>query len=431
MTGAAAGASTIRSKSQPKKSTEVDKADEPKGTGSEAEEEADNKQKSRSTSRGMFNKLKGKKEEKAEEKKEEHEEKKAEKEEAKVEKEVEKSVEAAAVGAAAPLDAPSTGTFVRGTAWWSDADVCTAERVIGAPVEDQQEPAAESGAVVKEEAPITKSEEKAAKQNKRSSIFGRMSSGFSGFKSPSKEKAEKDAELKPEVPAKDTTVSETAPQIPEPATETTETPTVTSTEPESKEEGKPAEAAKEKLDEVSPQQKGFLSGLPFMNKRNRSVSPSTNMKEAPKKEEGPVKEEASPVEPAAVAAPEEATKPAEVPATTETTTDKPTEKVEEPTSTPNKRSSVFGNLGRRASKAFKGMQSPVKKENTAPTAAETKSEEATETVAAEDKPIVNGESKAAEPSEQKPDQTIGDVVPGAVDAGQPQHQATPTVTASA
>ncbi|KAI7098202.1 hypothetical protein KC316_g21171, partial [Hortaea werneckii] len=58
----------------------------------------------------------------------------------------------------------------------------------------------------------------------------------------------------------------------------------------------------------------------------------------------------------------------------------------------------------------------------------------------EDKPAVNGESKATEPSsEQKPAETIGDVVPGAVNMGETEHQqpqqtqqqAPPTVAASA
>ncbi|KAI7562827.1 hypothetical protein KC343_g21899, partial [Hortaea werneckii] len=286
-----------------------------------------------------------------------------------------------------------------------------------------------------------KPEEKAAKQNKRSSIFGRMSSGFSGFKSPSKEKSEKEVELKPEVPAKDNAVSESAPQIPEPATETTETPAANA-EAE-KADNKPAEAAEKKPEETT-QQKGFLSGLPFMNKRNRSVSPSANATETP------AKEESAPVEPTTVAAPDETIKPAaaETPATdsnAEKADEKPAEKVEEPKalaeSTPNKRSSMFGNIGRRASKAFKGMQSPTKKENAAPAAAEAKKEESTAEGAAtksdEDKPAVNGESKATEPStEQKPSETIGDVVPGAVNVGetehqQPQQQAPPAVAASA
>ncbi|KAI7525690.1 hypothetical protein KC331_g17386 [Hortaea werneckii] len=271
-----------------------------------------------------------------------------------------------------------------------------------------------------------------------------MSSGFSGFKSPSKEKSEKDAELKPEVPAKDSAVSESAPQLPEPATETTETPAANA-EAE-KADSKPAEAAEKKPEEAT-QQKGFLSGLPFMNKRNRSVSPSANATETP------AKEESAPVEPTTVAAPDETIKPAaaETPATdgnAEKADEKPAEKAEEPKApaeaTPNKRSSMFGNIGRRASKAFKGMQSPTKKENAAPVAAEGKKEESAAEGAAtksdEDKPAVDGESKATEPSsEQKPAETIGDVVPGAVNVGenehqqpqQPQQQAPPTVAASA
>ena len=384
----------------------------------------------------MFNKLKGKKDEVATKAEEKKEEKKEEQEEKKAEKEGEKSVEATptsdGAGAAAPQE---TGMSPSEHVWWTaDTDAFVAERAVGAPVEDKQEPAAESGAVATEETPAAKPEEKAAKQNKRTSIFGRMSSGLSayGFKSPAKEKSEKDAELKPETPAKDTGVAETAPQLPKPETEP-ETSAAAATE-ESKADEKPAEATKDKPEEASTQQKGFLSGLPFMNKRNRSVSPSANATEASKKEETPATKDESAVEPTTVVAPEETVKPAETPAATEST-DKPAEKSEEPAkeaeATPNKRSSMFGNLGRRASKAFNRMQSPNKKENAAPAAAETKKEETNDTAApAEDKPAVNGENKAEEP---KSEQQIGDVVPGAVNTGeqQQQQQTTPVVAASA
>lgn len=263
-----------------------------------------------------------------------------------------------------------------------------------------------------------------------------MQSGWGSMKSPSKEKTEKDAELKPDVPPKDTVVSETAPQIPEPttaepATEAAAAPTTEITEPKS--ESKPAEAAKEQLDAVSPKEKsGFLSNL--LNKRNRSVSPSANMKEAPvKKEEtpaAPIKDEVA--EPSTAAATEEPSKPVtETPVATETL-DKPAEKFEEPAKTDatspttNKRQSVIGNLGRRASKAFKGFQAPAKKETATPTSIEAKKAE--ETVPeAESKPTVNGETKAPE-AEHQPS-SIGDVTPDSVNIG--QAQTTPTVTASA
>lgn len=114
--GAGAGAAAaIRSKSQ-SKSTDVDRATEPRRTGSDVEEDLDKKPKGRSTSRGIMNKLKGKKdevetkrEEKKEEKAVEKEEKKEEKAEAKAEKHAEKTGEATPAVGAAALDASSTG----------------------------------------------------------------------------------------------------------------------------------------------------------------------------------------------------------------------------------------------------------------------------------------------------------------------------------
>jgi hypothetical protein len=85
---------------------------------------------------------------------------------------------------------------------------------------------------------------------------------------------------------------------------------------------------------------------------------------------------------------------------------------------------VLGNLGRRASKAFKGINTP-KKENAAP-AAEAKKEETTEPAKTEEEPTTNGESK---PAESAPKQ-IGDVVPDAVNVGRPENQPA-AVTASA
>ncbi|CAK3953816.1 Hypothetical predicted protein [Lecanosticta acicola] len=378
----------LRSQSKPKKSTDAaDKTVE--RTGSVEDEDVEKKQKSRSTSRGMLNRLKGKKEEVAEKKEEKKEEKEAEKEEKKAEETgpVSDSTEAAPVLAgAAALETPAA------------AEAAAAE------------PAVETPAV----------EEKAEKSKpaKRGSIFGRVSSGWSGLKSPAKEKEAKDAELKAE--PKDAAVSENPPVLPETATAepALETPAVPAVEEPT--EAKP-EAPKDETATPTKEKSNFLSGLGFM-KRNRSVSPSTPMKQEPAKKET----DETPAE--AVKTEEPAIEGAAV----ETEADKPVEKAEEPAKaeTPNKRQSVLGSLGRRASKALNRMQAPKKSEPTAAASTEAKKEETTEGAkAAEETPVVNGETKQTEEEAQK---SIGDVVPDAVNVGQPQaQQSAPTVTASA
>jgi hypothetical protein len=396
--GAAAGAASA---AKPEKAAEGEEA---KRAGSD---EVPDKKKSRSTSRGIFNRLQGKKEEletkkeeKKAEKEEAKEEKKAEKEEA---KEGDKTEEAAAAAAAGPSTGEWLASGQRGTQALTPD---TAEAAAAAPVEEKAaEPAAETAA-----AEPAKAEE--AKPSKRGSIFGRFGSGFSGLRSPAKEKDQKESELKPDVPPKDPVVADAAPQIPEPTTETTVEAGAPATEAaaEPKTEATPAEAAKEET--ASPKEKqGFLS---FIKKdRNRSVSPSANMKEAPKKEE------AKKEEPAAEAAAEPAAVPVEADKPAEPTTDGAADKAAaEPAKTENKRQSVLQGLGRRASKAFKGFQSP-RKENDAPAAAA-----AAEPAAEEAQPTVNGETKPSEPQSQ-----IGDVVGDAVTVSQPQ--TTPAVAASA
>lgn len=353
---------------------------------SDGEVAEDKKVKSRSTSRGLLNRLKGTKEEA------EHKiaEKKEEKEEAKAEGEpVAATTEAApAVAAVTAIDTPAA------------TEGATEEKAVEAPAADEK-----------------------VKPSKRGSIFGRVSSSWSKIQSPAKEKDFKEAELKSE-PAKDAVVSENPPQLPETSTSTdpagvTAIPAV--------EEPKAEEKAEEKKEEEaaspSKEKSNFLSGIGGFMKRNRSVSPSTPKKEPAKKEEAaPVVEE--PVsEPVAVKAEEPLA--TEGAAAVEPSTESPVEKSEE--TTPNKRQSVLGSIGRRASKAFKGFQ-PPKKENTTPAATEAKKEEATEVKPAEDAPLVNGEAKKEEPEAQ---QSIGDVVPDAVNVGQPQHQANPTVAATA
>lgn len=223
------------------------------------------------------------------------------------------------------------------------------------------------------------------------------------MKSPQKEKDEKDAELKPDVPPKDEPVSEHPPQIAatniestEPAAEETKAEEVKPTTPE------------EKKDATTPgkEKKNFLSTfLP----RNRSVSPSTPMKDAPAKTE-----ETASTEVPKEAEPVEAAKADE--AVAETTAVEPLKPAEEAPKS-EKRQSVLGSLGRRASKAFKGIQTP-KKENTAPTTEATKEETAVAAPVTEEA-TTDGEVKSAESTEPK---IIGDVVPDAITAGKPEHQ---------
>ena len=166
------------------------------------------------------------------------------------------------------------------------------------------------------------------------------------MKSPTKEK---DAELKPEVPAKDGAVSEEPPVLPETATTERTDAEAEATKIESKAEDEVVkENQKEEVATPSKEKSSFFSGL--IPKRGRSVSPSANMT----KNEAEAPKDTT----------EEAAKTTEAPA--ETAATDATDKVEEPakteTSTPNKRSSVLGSLGRRASKAMGGMRGQ-KKEN--------------------------------------------------------------------
>ena len=243
-----------------------------------------------------------------------------------------------------------------------------------------------------------------------------MQAGWGSLKSPQKEKDEKDAELKPEVPPKDEPVSEHPPQIAatniepaEPAAEEAKTEEVKPSTPEEKKEA--TTPGKEK--------KNFLSGLSFLP-RNRSVSPSTPMKDSPAKTEetaaAPVAEVPKEAEPVEEGKADEAI--------AETTGVEPLKPAEETTKA-EKRQSVLGSIGRRASKAFKGIQAP-KKENTAP-ATEAKKEETAVAAPAAEEATTNGEVKPAESTEPK---SIGDVVPDAITAGKPEHQPA-AVTASA
>jgi hypothetical protein len=365
--------------SLPKKSTEVDSA-EPKRVGSsdgdDEELKKKNNTKSRSTSRGVLNRLKGKKEEHDVKKEEKKDEKEAVKEEKAVEKDLSKTDETTPVVAAAPVAATTETPVVESSA--------TAEPV--APVEEKPIEALPVAADT-----TATPEEKAAKPSKRGSIFGRIPSAWGSLKSPSKEKGEKEAELKPEVPAKDATVSEAAPQLPETATtEPIETPVVAPVTEATKPEIAEPVAEPTKATEATPskEKKNFLSGLPFLNKRDRSVSPSAAAKEQPKIETSapvvpakdlPAKDEVAATEPVKVEEPVAETTPAVVPATNESAIADEPKTAEATSPNGNKRQSMLGNLGRRASKALNRIQ--PKKENATPVAADSKTPVAEETTA--------------------------------------------------
>lgn len=241
------------------------------------------------------------------------------------------------------------------------------------------------------------------------------------MKSPTKEKDLKEVELKQETPATDAgVVSENPPVLPEtgstePAVETA-LPVVAEPAVEAKTET-PAEAP---VDTPAKEKNNFLASL---IKRGRSVSPSTSKKPATKEEVPavpvvPATETTEPVvkseEPATVAEPVVAD-------TTESA-----EKVEEPKTetSANKRQSMLGSLGRRASQALNRMQAP-KKQSPAVATTEPTNEEVAEVKPAEETTAVTSQTKE---TEAQP--TIGDVVPEAVSAGKPQ-QPTPAVAASA
>jgi len=372
--GAVAAAKT--GASQPKKSTEVDSA-EPKRIGSSdgEDEELKKKTKSRSTSRGMLNKLKGKKEEHDIKKEEEKEEKAVDKELQKTDDET-----------VAPVAAPATTT----------TETPAFQPTTIMPMAAEEKPV-EALPVAPVAAAEPTSEEK-PKVSKRGSIFGRIPSAWGSLKSPTKEK---ELDLKPEVPAKDAAVSDAAPQLPETTTtEPIETPVaapVTDATTPAITEPAP-EATKTETATPSKEKKNFLSGLSFMNKRERSTSPSA-AKEQPLKTETtaaapvvPAKDEVVATEPVKTEEPATEVAPVVAPTTSDAVEEPKTSEATSPAGTPtaNKRQSMLGNLGRRASKALNRIQ--PKKENTAPTTDKTVEEDAAVPVSTEkkvDEPVVS------------------------------------------
>jgi hypothetical protein len=268
-------------------------------------------------------------------------------------------------------------------------------------------------------APVAAAEpttEEKPKVAKRGSIFGRIPSAWGSLKSPTKEK---ELDLKPEVPAKDAAVSDAAPQLPETTTtEPIETPVaapVTDATTPAITEPTP-EAAKTETATPSKEKKNFLSGLSFMNKRERSTSPSAAKEHKTETTAAPVvpaKDDVVATEPVKVEEPVTEATPVVAPATTEAVEEPKTSEATSPAGTPtaNKRQSMLGNLGRRASKALNRIQ--PKKENTAPTTDKTVEEDAAA-------PLV-GDKKADEPVVSDPETVAARAVgaPATDSAGNP------------
>jgi hypothetical protein len=227
-------------------------------------------------------------------------------------------------------------------------------------------------------------------------------------------------------------VSENPPVLPETATTepaseviipVTENPTVpgeTAAVPAEAVAAAPAPAS-ETTTSPTKEKSNFLSSF---IKRSRSVSPSAALKDEPKLDEvataAPTTTAAA-EEPAVVAAPTE--EPAAAATTEATTTEEVTPKE------PVKRESVLGSLGRRASKAFKGINAPKKESTATSPVAATEATKEEETAAAATT-TTESAAPATEESVIKPageTVAIADVVPEAVSVGQPNQ----TVAASA
>jgi hypothetical protein len=251
------------------------------------------------------------------------------------------------------------------------------------------------------------------KPTKRGSVFG---SFFEKIKSPTQEK--KEVDLVPAPIAKDAESSQEASkpleeaQVAVPTTiEPVSEPTGVKTDEVKAADNKPA------VSTPSKEKEHFSFGKLFGSK-DRSKSPAATDKVAeptkidavaPQIEETPAAATSEPVEPVVVA-PVTETKVEPVVA------DKKDEKKE-------KRGSIFGSLGRSLSKATKSKDSKdVKKETATPTTVH----EATEPK--EEATIAPTETKDATPAPVE-QQTIGDVVPGAVTVGDMKSSSAVTSTA--
>ncbi|KAF2094621.1 hypothetical protein NA57DRAFT_60646 [Rhizodiscina lignyota] len=434
---AATGATTAAKTETPKEST-----DKPANgaTLDKPEEEKKEKKapKSRSVSRGkrtsIFGNIIGKKED-AEEKKEEK------KEEQKADKEEDKKEEAAA---AAPAE--TSGMFpARASSrnWAKRSTAPVVEPKVEEPVAATEAPATENKPEdAKDE--LTKATPAAGKAGKRGSIFGRF---LDGVRSPTTEK--KESEVAPTVPPKDEAAKDK--DLPAAPTETPviEEPAATETAPmaipgaEEKKEEKPEE---KKLSSSTPKESFFGK---LKGRAEKIRSPSSEVPPATKE---PAKEETPAAATEAAPVAETEAKPEETAAVEEPKAngvDKSVEKKEEQADKP-RRTSFFGNLGtvkkdkaegeqkegpsqkfggifRNPSKLIKGQKEGKKASAPAKVDEETKvSDEAPKI----EEPKDTGSKQMSDETETKPQNSIGDVVPEAVQVGQPP-AATPAVSATA
>jgi hypothetical protein len=252
------------------------------------------------------------------------------------------------------------------------------------------------------------------KPTKRGSIFG---SFFEKVKSPTSEK--KEADLIPAPVAKDGEASHEAAKPLEEAQVTVPTTIESVSEPTAvkTDESKPV-VSSPTVSTPTKEKEHFKFGKLFGSK-DRAKSPAATDKTpitepskvdavAPQIEDSaaPVPATAEPIEPV-VAAP---------------VVDSKTEATQEKESKKEKRSSIFGSLGRSLSKAAKGGKEP-KKETATPTTVPEASEPK-EDVA----PVVQETPAVSAPATTE--QTIGDVVPGAVSVGEaPKSTSTVPTTA--
>ncbi|KAF2089136.1 hypothetical protein K490DRAFT_72753 [Saccharata proteae CBS 121410] len=306
---AVGAASTGKTESAPKKSTELKPTDDAARQNSSSSEEGAKKEskgkksKSRSVSRkrqSLFGGLLGKKEEhdvKKDEKKEEKAEEKEAKEEAKEEKAEEEA--AKAEGTAAPLEAETV-----------------ASRAIDAPVEEAT-PAEGEAAVVP---PVETAEEKNTmekpKPAKRASLFGNF---FEKVRSPASEK--KESEVAPVVPPKDGEAVAAEPLV----TDST-APAISAAV------GEPVVPAAEepKVEEPNKEKKGFFGKF---NKEPKSPSAESPLAAEEAPVAAPVEGEAAATNGAAVATPE---------------------------TKQEKRKSFFGNFGKKSEGETEGESKPSK-----------------------------------------------------------------------
>jgi hypothetical protein len=256
------------------------------------------------------------------------------------------------------------------------------------------------------------------KPTKRGSIFG---SFFEKVKSPTSEK--KEADLIPAPVAKDGEASQEAAKPLEEAQVTVPTTIEPVSEPTAvkTDESKPA-VSSPAVSTPTKEKEHFKFGKLFGSK-DRAKSPAATDK-TPITEPSKVDAVAPQIEDNAAPAPV-ATEPVE-PVVAAPVVDSKTEATPlEKESKKEKRSSIFGSLGRSLSKAAKGGKEP-KKETATPTTVPEASEPK-EDVA----PVV--QDKTETPAASAPattEQTIGDVVPGAVSVGEaPKSTSTVPTTA--